>query len=195
MRGWTQAETAGNLEPYLGVKWSKASLSNAERSIDGGRIKVFGADEILAFARLFKVPVSTFFTLPTSFVRGKDPHVNPPHASAKPLTRIELSQVAEFPMPPEPKTPEEYERQTQFAQAMIQLAVKELVKVRPGWVRQEIEAYASGKPEPTMKPLTPAEEYRGAQEIVNEARKFMDQPLTDQKSSNNRLARGKQRAK
>jgi hypothetical protein len=64
LRNWTQEEAAEALEPYLGRRWSKASFSAAERSVDGDRIRQFEADEIVAFARAFHLPVSWFFLPP-----------------------------------------------------------------------------------------------------------------------------------
>ena len=63
-RRWTQDQAREALAPYLGVKWSKASYSSAERSMDGVRIRQFDADEIVAFARAFKVPIVWFFMPP-----------------------------------------------------------------------------------------------------------------------------------
>ena len=64
-RGWTQAEAAEALEPHLGVRWTVAQVSTAERSIDGTRIRQFTADDIVAFAQAFELPV-TYFFLPTN---------------------------------------------------------------------------------------------------------------------------------
>ena len=64
LRGWTQQRAAAELEPYVGVRWSKASFSAAERSVDGIRIRRFSADQIVAFARCFEVPVHFFFQPP-----------------------------------------------------------------------------------------------------------------------------------
>jgi transcriptional regulator with XRE-family HTH domain len=63
-KGWTQDEAADALAPYLGKRWSKASISQAERSIAGRFIRKFDADEIVAFARAFEVPVAWFFLPP-----------------------------------------------------------------------------------------------------------------------------------
>ena len=63
-RNWTQEEAADALEPYLGKRWSKASFSQAERSIAGRFIRQFTADEILAFARAFDLPIGWFFMPP-----------------------------------------------------------------------------------------------------------------------------------
>jgi len=63
-RGWTQDQAAEALEPYLGKRWSKASVSQAERSIAGKFVRNFDADEIVAFARTFELPVTWFFMPP-----------------------------------------------------------------------------------------------------------------------------------
>ena len=69
-RDWTQEEAAEALEPYLGVRWSKGTFSAAERSVDGGRVRQFTADDIVAFARAFDMPVSWFFLrLPPGMAR------------------------------------------------------------------------------------------------------------------------------
>jgi|GEM_PF-1927267 len=64
LRGWTQEEAAVKLEPFVGARWSKATFSSAERSIDGRRIRQFTADEIVAFSRCFDVPIGFFFMPP-----------------------------------------------------------------------------------------------------------------------------------
>lgn len=63
-KGWTQQEAADALAPYLGKRWSKASVSQAERSIAGKFIRQFTADEIVAFARAYDLPVTWFFLPP-----------------------------------------------------------------------------------------------------------------------------------
>lgn len=65
-RGWTQERAAEKLEPYLGERWSSATLSVAERSIDGKRVRQFTADDIFALARGFDLPINYFFRPPTS---------------------------------------------------------------------------------------------------------------------------------
>lgn len=62
-RGWTQEQAAERLEPYLGKRWSKATFSAAERSVTGERVRHFSAEDLVAFARAFDLPV-TFFLLP-----------------------------------------------------------------------------------------------------------------------------------
>jgi hypothetical protein len=63
-KGWTQDQAAEALSPYLGTRWSKASFSQAERSIAGRFVRNFDADEIVAFARAFELPVTWFFLPP-----------------------------------------------------------------------------------------------------------------------------------
>ncbi len=86
LRGWTQQEAADALAPYLGTKMSTASFSAIERSVDGGRIREFDADEVFAFARGFDLPIGWFFTPPSpneniglatpdAPTDGLDPHV------------------------------------------------------------------------------------------------------------------------
>lgn len=75
VKGWTQEQAAKKLKDLkgdqeaLGLDWSKASFSAAERSMSGTRVRKFSADEILSFALVFDVPVAWFFLPP--------PGVNP----------------------------------------------------------------------------------------------------------------------
>ena len=64
LRGWTQDQAAAALEAYLGVRWSKASFSQAERSVGGKFVRQFDADEVVAFARGFELPITWFFMPP-----------------------------------------------------------------------------------------------------------------------------------
>ena len=72
LRWWTQEEAARRLEPFLGERWSKAVFSAAERSIMGGRIRNFTADDLYAFARVFELPIS-FFLAPADWVEEVAP--------------------------------------------------------------------------------------------------------------------------
>ena len=76
-KGWTQDQLAQALEPHLGKRWSKASVSQAERSVAGKVIRQFTADEIFAFARAFELPLGWFFL--------------PPPPWADPATPVKLS--------------------------------------------------------------------------------------------------------
>lgn len=64
MRGWTQEQASNALAPYLGSRWSNASFSAVERSIAGTRVKQFSADELVALARGFDLPLGWFFLPP-----------------------------------------------------------------------------------------------------------------------------------
>src|SRR5438309_2341992 len=64
LRGWTQEQAAEALAPYLGARLSSASFSALERSVAGGRIRQFDADELLALARGFDLPIGWFLTPP-----------------------------------------------------------------------------------------------------------------------------------
>lgn len=76
-KGWTQDQLAEALEPHLGKRWSKASVSQAERSVAGKFIRQFTADEIIAFARALELPLGWFFL--------------PPPPWADPATPVKLS--------------------------------------------------------------------------------------------------------
>ncbi|MDQ0795609.1 helix-turn-helix domain-containing protein [Streptomyces sp. B1I3] len=60
-RGWTQDETAERLQRAAGKKWTAATLSAAERSLKTGRSRMFDANEVMCFARVFSEPVAYFF--------------------------------------------------------------------------------------------------------------------------------------
>lgn len=64
MRGWTQEQASNELAPYLGTRWSNASFSAVERSIAGTRVKQFSADELVALARGFDLPIGWFLLPP-----------------------------------------------------------------------------------------------------------------------------------
>lgn len=64
LRGWTQEVASAQLEPHLGKRWSKAVFSAAERSVDGKRVRTFDADELVAFARAFGLPLEWFLLPP-----------------------------------------------------------------------------------------------------------------------------------
>jgi transcriptional regulator with XRE-family HTH domain len=64
LHDWTQEQAAEALEPFLGVRWSKANYSAAERGVAGARVRGFTADELFAFARGFSLPISFFLITP-----------------------------------------------------------------------------------------------------------------------------------
>jgi transcriptional regulator with XRE-family HTH domain len=64
LRGWTQEETAKRLEPYIGVRWSKATFSAAERSVAGDRVRQFDADDLVSLSLVFDLPLTWWFLPP-----------------------------------------------------------------------------------------------------------------------------------
>jgi hypothetical protein len=66
----SQDQAADRLEPFLGVHWSRAVYSAAERSYSGTRIRQFTADEICAFCLAFALPPAYFFLPPPAADRG-----------------------------------------------------------------------------------------------------------------------------
>jgi transcriptional regulator with XRE-family HTH domain len=71
MRKMTQEQAAEKLSQFLPGRWSKQAFSNAERSIEGKRIKQFNADEIIAIARAFEVTISDIFAPPYEAIHGR----------------------------------------------------------------------------------------------------------------------------
>jgi hypothetical protein len=64
LRGWTQDEAATALEPLLGQRLPQASISAIERAYEGDRRREFDAQEVLAFALAFNLPLVWFFLPP-----------------------------------------------------------------------------------------------------------------------------------
>jgi len=92
-RGLTQAQFCDLLAPYLGVKWSPAVLSAAERSVDGKRVREFDADTIVAIARALGLSVGQLMAPPPD----RDVRVaTPDHPNG--LPRADAAMVAD----PEP---------------------------------------------------------------------------------------------
>ncbi len=79
-KGWTQDQAAEALAPYVGSRWSKANFSAAERSVVGGRVRNFDADEIVAFARAFELPVTFFFMPPAPWAENLPVRLQTPDA-------------------------------------------------------------------------------------------------------------------
>lgn len=128
-RGWSQQETARLLKPLLGYRLSRAAFSKMERSLSGRQIRRFNADEIVALARLFEVPVGYFFRVPEPHLGLHRVVVNAkpgnPRArvTSRPLSRDEMIQLA-VPIPEAPADPAERHRQAQFIAEVVAAAVK-----------------------------------------------------------------------
>jgi transcriptional regulator with XRE-family HTH domain len=70
LRGLTQDEAARALEPFLGQRLPQASVSAIERAFGGDRRREFDAQEILAFACAFDLPMLWFFLPPPDDLRA-----------------------------------------------------------------------------------------------------------------------------
>jgi transcriptional regulator with XRE-family HTH domain len=64
LRGLTQAEVAERLSRFTGTKWTQATVAQAEGSVGGQRVRQFTANELVALARTFDLPVLFFFMPP-----------------------------------------------------------------------------------------------------------------------------------
>ncbi|WP_158810601.1 helix-turn-helix domain-containing protein [Streptomyces leeuwenhoekii] len=62
-RGWTQEETAERLQAVSGKRWTAATLSASERAVATSRPRIFDANELITFSRVFAYPVA-YFLLP-----------------------------------------------------------------------------------------------------------------------------------
>lgn len=79
LRGLTQPEVAEALAPFLGQVLPQASISAIERSYGGDKRREFDAQEILAFACAFDLPLLWFFLPPpgdTGRLQGTSDRVN-----------------------------------------------------------------------------------------------------------------------
>ena len=61
LRGLTQVEVAERLRRFIGTNWTQATVAQAEGSISGTRVRQFTANELVALARTFDLPVLFFF--------------------------------------------------------------------------------------------------------------------------------------
>jgi transcriptional regulator with XRE-family HTH domain len=64
LRGMTQAEAAARLSRFTGSSWSATTVAQAEGSVGGQRVRQFTANELVALARTFDLPVLFFFLPP-----------------------------------------------------------------------------------------------------------------------------------
>lgn len=64
LRGLTQVEIAERLTRFTGTNWSQATVAQAEGSVSGTRVRQFTANELVALARTFDLPMLFFFLPP-----------------------------------------------------------------------------------------------------------------------------------
>ena len=73
-RGWTQVEVSDRLIPLLGYELRQAGVSTIETCGRGNRRRAFAANELLAFAQCFDLPLGWWFIPPPEWAgRPCDP--------------------------------------------------------------------------------------------------------------------------
>ena len=72
LRGLTQAEVAERLTKFTESRWSQATVAQSEGSVSGQRVRQFTANELVALARCFDLPVLYFFLPPEEGPPGLD---------------------------------------------------------------------------------------------------------------------------
>jgi transcriptional regulator with XRE-family HTH domain len=70
LRGMSQAEIAERLTRLTGTNWAQATVAQAEGSVSGERVRQFTANELVALARTFDLPLLYFFLPPEDGARG-----------------------------------------------------------------------------------------------------------------------------
>src|SRR4051794_5026657 len=70
LRGLTQAEVAERLTKFTESRWSQATVAQAEASVSSPRVRQFTANELVALARCFDLPVLYFFLPPEDAATG-----------------------------------------------------------------------------------------------------------------------------
>ena len=70
LRALTQTEVAERLTRCTGTRWTQATVAQAEGSVAGERVRQFTANELVALARTFDLPVLYFFLPPEDGLRA-----------------------------------------------------------------------------------------------------------------------------
>lgn len=78
LRGLTQVEVAERLKRFTGTNWTQTTVAQAEGSISGTRVRMFTANELVALAHTFDLPVLFFFMPPENERRGLATPDSPP---------------------------------------------------------------------------------------------------------------------
>ena len=81
LRGLAQVEVAKRLRRFTGTNWTQTTAAQAEGSISGIRVRQFTANELVALARTFELPVLFFFMPPEDERRGLGTPDSPPAGS------------------------------------------------------------------------------------------------------------------
>jgi transcriptional regulator with XRE-family HTH domain len=93
LRGWTQDHVAYLLAQYLGQQLPKASISAIERSLESDRRREFDAQELVAFALTFDLPIVWFFLPPPG---AEEYRLHGTHRSVLDLVRLLFGQDGEL---------------------------------------------------------------------------------------------------
>ena len=78
LRRLTQADIAERLTRFTGSSWSAVTVAQAEGSTSGNRVRQFTANEIVALARTFDLPVLYFFLPPEDEANALETGDSPP---------------------------------------------------------------------------------------------------------------------
>ena len=78
LRCLSQAEVAERLARFTGGKWTQVTVSQAEASVSGQRVRKFGADELVGLARTFDLPLLYFLMPPDDGRHGFAASDSPP---------------------------------------------------------------------------------------------------------------------
>lgn len=70
LRRLTQTEVAERLTRFTEARWTQATVAQAEGSVAGQRVRQFTANELVALARTFDLPVLYFFLPPEDGAGG-----------------------------------------------------------------------------------------------------------------------------
>jgi hypothetical protein len=147
---------------------TRAALSQAERCLYRGRIRRFDADEIVAFARAFELPISFFFSPPEPHLRGKPVLVNGKpgkpraHVTSPSLSRNEMMLLAARALMPA--------NANTSAAELNEIMTTAWERTLRGYLEQHPEAFAtiaSGLiPPQVAESMTPAQEEKYAKELA-----------------------------
>ncbi|WP_164710948.1 helix-turn-helix domain-containing protein [Euzebya pacifica] len=80
IRGLTQEDAAAVISNCGDTIWTKATLSQAERSVSGARVRQFTVNDLYAFAEAFGLPIPWFLLPPPDGAAGPGPVRITPHS-------------------------------------------------------------------------------------------------------------------
>ncbi len=88
LRCLSQADVAERLTRFTGAKWTQVAVSQAECSVSGQRVRQFTANELVALARPFDLPLLYFFTPPDDGRHGLAAPDSPPQGWSWPYLHM-----------------------------------------------------------------------------------------------------------